>query len=44
MNGLEFDHRVLHPWARNLCFYTIEDAADLWFLGIGVTWDLGLGT
>ena len=21
MNGLEFDHRVLHPWARNPAFY-----------------------
>lgn len=23
MNGLEFDHRVLHPWARNPLFYTV---------------------
>jgi uncharacterized protein (DUF885 family) len=21
MNGLDFDHRVLHPWARDPCFY-----------------------
>ena len=23
MNGLEFDHRVLRPWSRNPCFYTV---------------------
>jgi len=23
MNGLDFDHRVLRPWARNPCFYTV---------------------
>lgn len=23
MNGLDFDHRVLRPWARDPCFYTV---------------------
>jgi len=23
MNGLDFDHRVLRPWSRNPCFYTV---------------------
>jgi hypothetical protein len=23
MNGLEFDHRVLKPWSRNPCFYSV---------------------
>jgi hypothetical protein len=23
MNGLDFDHRVLRPWSRNPCFYSI---------------------
>lgn len=23
MNGLDFDHRVLRPWARDPCFYTL---------------------
>ena len=23
MNGLDFDHRVLRPWARNPCFYAV---------------------
>jgi len=23
MNGLEFDHRVLRPWSRNPCFYSV---------------------
>jgi hypothetical protein len=23
MNGLEFDHRVMHPWSRDPCFYNI---------------------
>jgi hypothetical protein len=27
MNGLEFDHRVLRPWARNPCFYTVAFAS-----------------
>jgi len=24
MNGLEFHHRILHPWSRNPCFYGTE--------------------
>lgn len=27
MNGLHFDHRVLRPWARDPCFYTVAFAA-----------------
>jgi hypothetical protein len=23
MNGLDFDHRVLRPWSRNPCFYSV---------------------
>jgi hypothetical protein len=23
MNGFEFDHRVLRPWSRDACFYTV---------------------
>jgi uncharacterized protein (DUF885 family) len=28
MNGMEFDHRVLKPWARNPCFYEVVQAGD----------------
>jgi hypothetical protein len=28
MNGMEFDHRVLRPWARNPSFYTVVHAGD----------------
>jgi hypothetical protein len=28
MNGLDFDHRVLRPWARNPAFYTMIFAAQ----------------
>lgn len=31
MNGLDFDHRVLHPWSRDPAFYTavIESESDV---------------
>ncbi|MGH9312705.1 MAG: DUF885 family protein [Vicinamibacterales bacterium] len=28
MNGMEFDHRVLRPWARNPCFYEVVQDSD----------------
>ena len=28
MNGLDFDHRVLRPWARNPCFYAVAFASQ----------------
>lgn len=28
MNGLDFDHRVLRPWSRNPCFYTVVHASE----------------
>jgi uncharacterized protein (DUF885 family) len=28
MNGMEFDHRVLKPWARNPIFYEVVQASD----------------
>src|SRR6266496_4646423 len=28
MNGLDFDHRVLKPWARNPAFYTVVIASE----------------
>jgi uncharacterized protein (DUF885 family) len=28
MNGMEFDHRVLKPWARNPCFYEVVQESD----------------
>ena len=31
MNGLDFDHRVLRPWSRNPCFYSVyyESPSDV---------------
>jgi hypothetical protein len=31
MNGLDFDHRVLRPWSRDPCFYTVihPDESDV---------------
>jgi hypothetical protein len=28
MNGLDFDHRVLRPWSRNPCFYTVVHTSE----------------
>jgi hypothetical protein len=28
MNGMDFDHRVLRPWARNPCFYEVVLESD----------------
>jgi uncharacterized protein (DUF885 family) len=28
MNGMDFDHRVLRPWSRNPCFYTVIHPGD----------------
>jgi hypothetical protein len=28
MNGMDFDHRVVRPWARNPCFYTVIHTGD----------------
>jgi hypothetical protein len=28
MNGLDFDHRVLRPWSRDPCFYTVIHAEE----------------
>jgi uncharacterized protein (DUF885 family) len=28
LNGMEFDHRVLRPWARNPCFYEVVQRGD----------------
>jgi uncharacterized protein (DUF885 family) len=28
LNGMEFDHRVLKPWARNPCFYEVVQESD----------------